>query len=107
MFSYFLLLFVKFFCPTSASWISSYAADLLAIPLILYCAEKVVLWLYGSKKQIRTIHQLAGTCYVIIMFELALPLISDKYTADGFDILCYVIGFFLHVGTRKLLVSVE
>ena len=100
---YLYLLYLKFFRIPAALWVSHYLADLLAVPLILYFTEKAVAFLYGGQELIKRWHRWVATLLVILCFEVFLPALSSRYTADLIDVLCYLIGLFFYLISIKLL----
>ncbi|WP_268035216.1 magnesium citrate secondary transporter [Algoriphagus sp. PAP.12] len=85
----------KLFGRTS-TFISSYSDDLLAMPVILGITLQVFQWIHPLKNQFRFtwVQCLVGFLYVSIAFEGVLPLYSETYTRDYWDIVCYAIGTF-------------
>jgi hypothetical protein len=75
-------------------YIHSYLDDLLAMPVILGITLQVYRWIHPLKDKFvfTKIHIIVGVAYFSILFEVLLPLWSPIYTADWFDILCYIFG---------------
>ncbi|SHO59475.1 magnesium citrate secondary transporter [Algoriphagus zhangzhouensis] len=78
------------------SFIRSYEDDLLAMPVILGITLQVFQWIHPLKNQFRFtwVQCLVGFLYVSVAFEGILPLYSETYTRDYWDIVCYAIGTF-------------
>lgn len=72
----------------------SYGDDLIAMPVVFGICLQIMRWIHPRKTELTfSIKQLAiGVIYFSIVFELILPNVSPVYTADLFDVLCYLIG---------------
>ena len=72
---------------------TSYGMDLLAMPVYLYIAQ-VAMMIYYRSQAFRISHKDRFIILIVISttFELALPLYSDRYTADWIDVIAYIIG---------------
>lgn len=98
---------LKYFSADAPDWVFFYLNDFITIPLVL------TVCLYGIRflKKDRTIRlgvlsiSSMVTLYSIY-FEFYLPSISDRYTGDMLDVLCYLAGgiifYFLQKPTLKL-----
>lgn len=78
----------------SSGFLSSYADDLLAMPVILGITLQIYQWIH-PKKELFTFSKaqvLVAFVYVSIVFEFLLPKYSSTYTSDYWDILCYGLG---------------
>lgn len=75
-------------------FIHAYADDLLAMPVVLGITLQVMRWLYpgGGLLVFSWLHVLVGWLYFSLLLEGLLPLLSNTYTADPWDVLCYGIG---------------
>lgn len=84
-------------------WMFYYLNDFLVIPMVgIVCLHGV--WLI---KNDRTIRLNAFTVFSLVMmysvfFEYYLPQQSGRYTADVFDVVCYVLGGVVFVILQKL-----
>ena len=71
----------------------NYWADLICIPIFLFLSEGFMARLYPSRfDRISLAHILSMVVIMSVCFELLLPIYSQAYTADGVDVLMYVIG---------------
>lgn len=89
-------------------FVDHYLDDLLCMPIILggFLAEQMDL----TGRQRLSLGQI-GLCTVLvaILFEGLLPQLSVRYTADIYDVGCYVLGslfFLLQTSGRNLAISV-
>ncbi|WP_162416886.1 magnesium citrate secondary transporter [Cyclobacterium roseum] len=75
-------------------FIHSYWDDLLAMPVILGITLQFYRWIHPLKAQLvfSPVQVLAGWLYVSLIFEYLLPRWSDRYTADLWDVCCYLLG---------------
>lgn len=77
------------------AWVFNYVNDLLVIPIVgLACLH--VIWLFKKNRKIR-LDWISIFLLVLIFsfyFEIYLPPISKRYTADYWDVLCYSLGGF-------------
>ena len=86
-------LVLKFGRVPVPAFFSHYFADLLCMPLLLSSTVLFMRWLkadaglYLSGAMI-----LVGTLYVSLVFECVLPLFFQRYTADVWDVVMYVVG---------------
>ena len=79
--------------------LNSYLDDLLCFPIVL----SIILFIHrrwrvkNNKYTLPFQHVLIAVILFILIFEIALPIVSDKYIADIKDVLVYLIGvtFFL------------
>ena len=83
----------KYFEVPSPEWVFSYLNDLLVIPLVLtVCLHGA--WFLKRDRNIRlnifTIFSVV-TLYSLY-FEVYLPTLSDSYTGDIYDVVCYLAG---------------
>lgn len=78
------------------SFIRSYQDDLLAMPVILGVTLQIFQWIHPLKSQFRFtwVQCLVGFLYVSVAFEGVLPIYSETYTRDYWDIVFYAIGTF-------------
>jgi len=89
-------LYIKFFTPIEG-FTRAYLADLLALPLTLCFGLVSVRWIkrlpffYLSKAMI-----LFTFVYTSVLFELILPPLHSKFTADYMDVVWYLLGSILY-----------
>lgn len=74
-------------------WIFNYLNDFLIIPIVgLICLH--VIWLFKRNYHIKL--DLISILLLVIIysfyFEIYLPPISDRYTDDFWDVICYILG---------------
>ena len=90
---YFIHLILKFANITVPIWVSSYLADLLCLPLLLFFITLII-----RKVQQNPFFKLGFGMILFafltlsLVFEIYLPLISPRYTSDKIDILMYAVG---------------
>ena len=72
--------------------LNSYGSDMLCIPLMLSSALFLIRKIHSESVRLSTKMIIFSVAYVSIIFEGILPLVSAKFTADGFDVLCYAVG---------------
>lgn len=75
-------------------WLDNYLDDLLCMPILLggWLAEQYDLF---GRKRLRRIEIFALWVVVSLVFEGLLPYWSPRYTADGWDAVCYALGSWL------------
>ena len=75
-------------------WLDNYLDDLLCMPILLsgWLAEQYDLF---GRKRLRRIEIFALWVVVSLVFEGLLPYWSPRYTADGWDVVCYGLGSWL------------
>lgn len=81
-------------CEISApNWIFFYLNDFLVIPIVGFICLHVF-WFLKKDKTIRINTFLIFTLVVIysVYFEVYLPKYSERYTADFWDVICYILG---------------
>lgn len=90
-------LYLKFFDP-SDSLLNHYLADLVCIPIVLYLSVSILrIFKRDATFELSKLMVLFAVIYFSFLFELVLPFISNKYTSDWFDVLCYFIGGGIYV----------
>ena len=74
-----------------------YLDAFLAMPVILtlLLAEKRWLWKKKASYRLTTLTIAITTAYIIVMVEVIFPWLSDKFTTDWLDIICYIAGSLL------------
>ena len=88
-----LLYLAKLFQLKLPIWINYYAADLLCMPLVLIVILALLRYFYSNQHFIIPLSAIVSlTIYYAVFFELLLPNISQRYTADWVDVLMYAIG---------------
>lgn len=75
-------------------YVHAYLDDLLAMPVVLGITLQAFRWFHPLKDQyiFTKIHIILAVVYFSLIFEVILPMKSDTYTRDWWDILCYAIG---------------
>ncbi|MFC4870360.1 magnesium citrate secondary transporter [Negadavirga shengliensis] len=85
--------------------VHSYLDDLLAMPVILGITLQIYRWLHPLKQTlVFTKLQIAvAVAYISLIFEILLPIWSDVYVRDIWDVFCYVLGaiYFYHLINKK------
>ena len=79
-------------------WLRSYLDDLLVLLVILPVIE-VLLRIVARRKNFQLDVPMVLTAFfmLVVVFEWFLPNISNRYTRDLWDVLCYAIGMFLYL----------
>lgn len=82
-------------------WVFHYLNDLLCIPIVGYTGLWLVRKIKGNA-QIQIPWWAVGVVVLLyaIYFEGYMPLVSTRYTADWFDVVCYGIGGLLFYGLQ-------
>ncbi len=72
----------------------AYLDDLLSIPVILGITLQIFRWIHSQKEhfEFSKTQLIVGVAYITFLFEILLPMWSPVYTADIWDVLCYMIG---------------
>ncbi len=72
----------------------SYGDDLMAMPVVFGLCLQIMRWIHPLKNRLTFTRSqiLVGLTYFALVFEGVLPLLSERYTADLLDVLCYVMG---------------
>jgi hypothetical protein len=100
-FTIFVLTFIsfeilKFFGIPLPGWTTSYLNDFLCMPIVLtICLKAVHIIKKNTSITLSLPLILILTSFYAVYFELILPQISVRYTADFLDVLIYFSGTFL------------
>lgn len=72
----------------------AYGDDLMAMPVVFGICLQLMRWVHPAKEELifSKTNILVGLAYFSIVFEIILPRISEVYTADPLDVLCYALG---------------
>lgn len=94
---------LKFFSVSNPTWIFHYLNDFLTIPLVAMVSLHGVWWI----KKDRSIRLNIFTVFSLVIlfsfyFEYYLPQQSYRYTADIWDVFCYVLGGFVFLLLQKI-----
>lgn len=86
------------------NWVVFYVNDFLCMPIVLFICLKVVHFLtrnYELRLSLFTV--LSLTTFYALYFEVYLPKVEPRYTADILDVVMYVLGslLFYFVQFRK------
>lgn len=82
-------------------YINGYLTDLIAVPMYCYCVEFITNFFSTSKRELKRKDIISSIFYLSLIFEIICPYISDKFTSDPFDVICYTIGGFTYYFLRK------
>ncbi|HTO14793.1 MAG TPA: hypothetical protein VLZ83_03440 [Edaphocola sp.] len=76
--------------------------DLLFFP-VSYSLIEYYFKIVGKKIEITTRFAVIGIIITSIIFEILLPILSEKYTSDIYDLLFYILGtiIFMKFGKQK------
>lgn len=69
-----------------------YWADVQCMPLVLTLTDWLLKQLKGSEFQLSFAQLSFITIYFSVAFELLLPYFSSQFTADIWDVVCYLLG---------------
>lgn len=72
--------------------VSDYLADLIALPFSLGVANVLMKKLSTKKFEIGILPMIVAVIYFSLVFEVWMPQVSPLYTADVWDVVCYLIG---------------
>jgi len=74
-----------------------YLDALLAMPVILtlLLAEKRWLWKKDKSYRLTPLTIIIATLYIIVIVEVIFPWLSDQFTTDWVDVICYTAGSIL------------
>lgn len=70
----------------------NYCNDLLVLPLVLWIVLGVLIQIKGIKARVSWTMMISIAVYYSVFFEWYMPRVHSRYTADGYDVLCYFIG---------------
>lgn len=73
-------------------FVRNYLNDILIMPLMLKFITILLKRLYGADFRLTNFHLLIIWIYFSFLFEFIFPLYLDRYTADFFDIIAYLVG---------------
>ena len=81
------------------AWFRAYITDLLCMPLLLMLSVVFMRMMWWPHLLLDLKKVMAAWLYVSILFEMILPSLSDRYTADTWDVVVYAIGcmFFIRI----------
>lgn len=82
-------------------YINGYLTDLIAVPMYCYFVEFITNFFSTAKREFKRKDIISSIVYLTIIFEVICPHISDKFTSDPFDVVCYIIGGFTYYFLRK------
>lgn len=85
----------------SIPFLSNYGNDILFVPLLLFYAETLMYYFHKPFK-ISAVHILFTIMYTSLMFEWIFPALSNEYTSDYLDILCYISGGIIYTSIQKM-----
>ncbi|WPP51121.1 magnesium citrate secondary transporter [Catalinimonas niigatensis] len=82
-------------------YVHAYLDDLVCMPVVLGISMQVMQYLRTSKGLyfLSKSHVLLAFGYISIMFEIILPIFSDTYTSDPWDVVCYAAGSWIYYQT--------
>lgn len=88
---------------SAPDWVFFYLSDFLVIPIVAWAALRVI-WFYKKETDIRLnlFHILSLVVLYSLYFEVYLPKVNLRYTADIWDAICYLLGGFAFWGLQKL-----
>lgn len=80
----------------SLPWVDSYLDPLLLMPILLQLIvwERRTLFRKGPSYTLEWWRTILICVMVSVLAEMVFPMMSSKFTADPFDILCYIVGMF-------------
>ena len=95
--------FLRFYQISAPNWIFFYLNDFLVIPIVGFICLRLF-WFFKKDKTIRIDVFSILTLVVIyaVYFEVYLPQNSARYTADFWDVICYILGGIVFYFLQKL-----
>ena len=84
------------------SFADNYLDPALVMPILLYAVhwERRIL-LKDEQITLSYSEILAYFLLIVVFGEIIFPLMSDKFTADYWDILAYALGTFAYIGAKR------
>ncbi|HSJ69683.1 MAG TPA: hypothetical protein VK921_18520 [Anditalea sp.] len=75
-------------------YVHAYLDDLLAMPVVLGITLQAFRWFHPLKDKFifTKTHIILAVVYFSLIFEVILPMKSEIYTRDWWDVLCYALG---------------
>jgi len=75
-------------------YVHAYLDDLLAMPVVLGITLQAFRWFHPLREKFvfTKTHVIIAVVYFSLIFEVILPMKSETYTRDWWDVLCYAIG---------------
>ncbi len=92
-FSLFVSKKMEFYFPI----ISDYFSDLICIPLSLLFIQWLSKRMTGQNMEIGFMHVLIAVLCFSLVFEVWMPSVSENYTADILDVICYSVGGMIYL----------
>lgn len=77
--------------------INNYFNDTVSLVLLLKICQMVLKLFKGSDFQLVWAHIIFIWLYFSFLFEGILPLVNERYTADFFDVLAYLLGVLIYL----------
>lgn len=96
--SVYLILFVLKKAQVYLPFISDYLADFLTLPVVLSLSLAVIRKVNPIHREFQFSwhHVLVGVVFFGFMFEWLFPRLTDRFTADPWDLLAYSLGGLLY-----------
>lgn len=84
-------------------WPDAYLDNLVVMPIVLtlWLAERRWLFKKGNDYRLSVAEITVATLYILLVTELLFPLLSDRFTADAWDVLYTVVGSILFYLTER------
>ncbi|WP_430615156.1 hypothetical protein [Flavobacterium sp. JP2137] len=73
-------------------FVQYYINDLLVMPLVLWVVLAFLKMIHGAQARISWAMAVPLVVFYSLFFECYLPTFHPRYTADGYDVLCYAVG---------------
>ena len=80
-----------------SEFLDSYLDDLMCIPIVFYLLQCVQIFIFRDKYVASPLHIIGAVIVFTLMFEIILPNISSRYTADIYDVVFYSIGGLFYI----------
>lgn len=81
--------------------VDNYFDNLLAMPIILslLLVERQYLFKKGKTYRLSGLDVVIATIFIIVISEIVFPLLSEKFTTDWWDVVCFIAGSLLFYTT--------
>ncbi|MCM4167293.1 hypothetical protein KCTC52924_02876 [Arenibacter antarcticus] len=90
------------------SWVIYYVNDFLCMPIVLYICQLAVRRLKSNKRLKLTLRPILSlTLFYSLYFEVYLPMVNVRYTADLMDVVLYFLGAAFFYLVEKMTVETK
>jgi hypothetical protein len=87
----------------SLPWADAYLDNFLVTPIVLplWQAERQWLFKKGKAYRLSIAEVIAATIYILLVTELIFPLLSNRFSADGWDVLFTFAGAVVYLASER------